>query len=267
MKLVVTIPSYDREEWLAHTVEGVRDVMRPDDLIVYEQPKGKPDGIGTARRKIHEMAVAKHGEDALYLMMDDDAHLQEHPELVNIRWAMQHFEEMPLLGVCQCTISLDPLVDTFRRRRWVAHSYLIRGAVLTGGGSVATAYRDNENHADELLFSMEAWLHGWTVGTTGRCRIPRHVFLRSKKCFGEEPEVASDPKAVGGSEGSVADGAVSQSRVWDVLVDRGLAVVSGFHYRGQHRIPIMTRVQVTGKGLMWHNTFELRRKRNMGLAE
>lgn len=187
--LVALVPSYDRPALLARTLEGLRDVVRPDDIRVLAQPKGHPLGSGEARRRLCAEAVAAHGPDCVLLSLDDDATFV--PGEANVAWAADLFDD-PRVGIVQLTNRRGPTRDHQTEHPYLYHVYLLRGALVAEG----LTYEPDE-YADELTLSLRAWLAGWTLLRTQRARVLHHVTPRGRV----------GPQG-GGREGAFAEGHV-----------------------------------------------------------
>lgn len=172
--IVAVIPSYNASGWLARTVDGCRRVVQPDALLVLDQPAGHPLGSGEARRRLCEQTVAEYGPDCLILSLDDDCTFTPGvSDSEHIRWAGEHFDEDPTVGIVQLVNSSKPPTDKHSEAALLYHVFLISGRLVAEGCNY-----DPHEYGDEIDLSLRAWFAGWRLLRTGRARVRHHVTSR-----------------------------------------------------------------------------------------
>jgi len=164
VKVVALIPSLNRGEVLNNTVRDLLNLNQIDDLIVLNE--FTPQGVAKARRQLVELAYRKHGDDCIFLMLNDDCYFNEKS---NIKWASEYFIDKPKLGLLQFPVD-SPQEDVFITKPTAFHCFMFRSDLVGKGIN----YTDDE-HLDEILFSLDIYFSGYEIGMTLRCVIPHHV--------------------------------------------------------------------------------------------
>jgi len=240
--LIVVIPSYNRPEKLAKTVEGVRRELQPEDVVVFDQPVGKPAGLGGAWNTVVRMATQKHGPSARYLLLDDDCHF---PVLGNLGHALQHFDDDPLLGMVQVQALPGVLSPRGTVLPFIMHAFLARGEVFfDSAAGPGVNYDPRETVSIEVGMSLDVGFAGWRQLRTQRVRIIREMVARATT-----REHNATKKYDGGIEGSVKDGAPVICSFMERFVETGL-VTCRTHSRQGAVIPWYPSVRLTPRGAL-----------------
>jgi hypothetical protein len=241
--LIVAIPSYNRPEKLARTVEGIQRELHPHDVVVYEQAAGKPAGLGKAWHTVTKMAAAAYGPNAFYLLLDDDCHF---PIIGDFHHALRHFDDDPLLGVVQVQAREGPISPRGTVLPFVMHAFLVRGQVLwPSAAGEGVNYDPRETVSIEVGMSLDVGFAGWRQLRTQRVRIVREMVPRADDK--NQKEHYATPKYDGGIEGSVKDGAPVVCTFKERFVDTGLVTCSWYSRRGV-LIPNYPSVKLTQRG-------------------
>lgn len=191
MNIIALIPSYADRGYLDAMLAWLEQSGEVDDIITLIQDE--PLGASNARRELINQAFAKHGENATYLMLDDDCVFSEKS---NIRDASKHFDELKGVGIIGIPTDIKYLSNKYYYVNKAYHCMLISGKVLSspdplitlntgtspsppaGGESLGGVinYKPNE-YCDEIHLSIAVYLAGFELIQTQRAAIWHHAAL------------------------------------------------------------------------------------------
>jgi hypothetical protein len=121
-------------------------------------------GVSIARNKLLDMAYTKYGDGHVFVMMDDDCYFTTDTKL---KEASIHFND-PTIGIVGMLnmFELDEPIET----EFAQHCFMIRSDIIGNG----IRYSMSGDILDEIQFSFDAWLAGWNIIVTNKCRIIHH---------------------------------------------------------------------------------------------
>ena len=173
MKIIALIPSLNRFNILNKTISELISLNQVDDIIVLSEIISQ--SVSKARKQLLKIAYEKYGDGVLFLMLNDDCVLNEKS---NIKWAAEYFNNNKKIGILQFPVSAEQ-EDIFISKPVCFHTFLIKSDLVGKGLN----YTDNE-HLDEILFSLDVYFAGYENGMTLRCIIPHHVALNKDNALG-----------------------------------------------------------------------------------
>lgn len=165
MKIIALIPTFGTRPYLSDMLKwleaskDVSDVMIKTDTV--------PRGPAAARAELVTEAFAKHGKDAIYLMLDDDCIFSNTSRLAD---AARHFEEIKGLGIVGIPLKLQFLAKGFCNSTKAYHCFMVSGSVLAN----SINYTPGE-FCEDIDFSFRTWLAGYKIISTQRAEIWHHT--------------------------------------------------------------------------------------------
>lgn len=214
--LIAIVPSYGRPLVLERSLEMVKNHIQPDDLLVLEQPQGRPLGSARARRMLVEQALVKHGSYSAILSLDDDLDLNGQTTPQNFRAATDLLDEHNGVGIVQLPNRHAPSGKPLSLLAPACHAFLINGEMVEKGINY-----DPDEYSNDTTLSMLAYFAGWSVVSTGRAAVKHAVSSRGRI-----------DKTGGGIEGAYRDGIPVVCRLWPQWRQEGLVSYTAGHRNG-----------------------------------